>query len=37
VACTRARTGLYLVDSKSSYSLGKVVDVVKKQIAQEEK
>jgi ATP-dependent exoDNAse (exonuclease V) beta subunit len=34
VACTRARTGLYLVDSGgSSYSLEKVVNVVKEQIA----
>jgi superfamily I DNA/RNA helicase len=33
VACTRARTGLYLVDSQSSYGLGKIVDIVKEHTA----
>jgi superfamily I DNA/RNA helicase len=33
VACTRARIGLYLVDSENSYGLGKVVDVVKEVVA----
>jgi superfamily I DNA/RNA helicase len=33
VACTRARTGLYLVDSKNSYGLGKIVNAVKEVVA----
>jgi superfamily I DNA/RNA helicase len=33
VACTRARIGLYLVSSKSSYGLGKIIDIVKDQVA----
>lgn len=32
VACTRARTGLYLVNSQSCYGLGRIVDIVKEQI-----
>jgi superfamily I DNA/RNA helicase len=33
VACTRARTGLYLVNSQSSYGLGKIIDIVKEHTA----
>jgi superfamily I DNA/RNA helicase len=33
VACTRARIGLYLVNSQNSYGLGKIIDIVKEQIA----
>jgi len=33
VACTRARIGLYLINSKNSYGLGKIVDVVKEVVA----
>jgi superfamily I DNA/RNA helicase len=33
VACTRAKRGLYLVSSKSSYGLSNVIDVVKENIA----
>jgi superfamily I DNA/RNA helicase len=33
VACTRARIGLYLVNSQNSYGLGKVIDTVKEQTA----
>jgi superfamily I DNA/RNA helicase len=33
VACTRARIGLYLVASGNPYGLGKIVDIVKEQVA----
>jgi superfamily I DNA/RNA helicase len=33
VACTRARIGLYLVNSQNSYGLGKIIDIVKEQTA----
>jgi superfamily I DNA/RNA helicase len=33
VACTRARIGLYLVNSQNSYGLEKLIDIVKEQIA----
>jgi hypothetical protein len=32
VACTRARIGLYLVNSQNSYGLGKIIDIVKEQV-----
>jgi superfamily I DNA/RNA helicase len=33
VACTRAKTGLFLVSSRGKYGLDRVIDVVKEQVA----
>jgi superfamily I DNA/RNA helicase len=35
VACTRARIGLYLAASQSTYGMDEVVDIIKEQVAEE--